>query len=70
MPHASSERLGLDAVPFPYKMTTICFVGPSAYVPIHSAMTLFPEDFEARVTHRAVRRLIPVSAAAAAGGAA
>ena len=30
-PHAASERLGLDAVPFPYKMTTICFVGPSAY---------------------------------------
>ena len=47
MPHASSERLGLEAVPFPYKMTTICFVGPSAYVPIHSAMTLFPEDFAA-----------------------
>ena len=50
MPHASSERLGLDAVPFPYKMTTICFVGPSAYVPIHSALTLFPEEFEALVT--------------------
>ncbi|MCU1366147.1 MAG: nuoF, partial [Ilumatobacteraceae bacterium] len=35
-PHASSERLGLTAVPFPYKMTTICFVGPSAYTPVHS----------------------------------
>ena len=38
---ASSERLGLTAVPFPYKMTTICFVGPSAYAPVHSALTLF-----------------------------
>ena len=28
-------------------MTTICFVGPSAYVPVHSALTLFPEEFEA-----------------------
>ena len=52
---ATIERLGLDAVPFPYKMTTICFVGPSAYVPIHSAMTLFPEEFEALVTPRAAQ---------------
>jgi len=64
MPHAASERLGLDAVPFPYKMTTICFVGPSAYVPIHSALTLFPEDFDALVTKRAERRHIPVMAGA------
>jgi NADH-quinone oxidoreductase subunit F len=61
MPHASSERLGLDAVPFPYKMTTICFVGPSAYVPIHSAITLFPEEFEALVTPATRRRGIPVT---------
>ena len=47
-PHAASERLGLEAVPFPYKMTTICFVGPSAYAPIHSALTLFREEFEAQ----------------------
>lgn len=69
MPHASSERLGLEARPFPYKMTTICFVGPSAYVPIHSALTLFPEDFERLVTKREVRTMIPVTAAAAGGGA-
>ncbi len=62
MPHAASERLGLDASPFPYKMTTICFVGPSAYVPVHSAMTLFPEEFEALVTKREVRSFIPVVA--------
>ena len=65
MPHASSARLGLEAVPFPYKMTTICFVGPSAYVPIHSALTLFPEDFAARVTTRPARITIPVMAAGA-----
>ena len=67
MPHASSERLGLEARPFPYKMTTICFVGPSAYVPIHSALTLFPEDFERLVTKREVRTMIPVTAVAAGG---
>jgi NADH-quinone oxidoreductase subunit F len=43
-------------------MTTICFVGPSAYVPIHSALTLFPEEFESRVTTRVERRTIPVAA--------
>jgi NADH-quinone oxidoreductase subunit F len=50
MPHAATQRLGLDAVPFPYKMTTICFLGPSAYVPVHSALTLFREEFEAKIT--------------------
>ena len=59
-PHAASESLGLSAVPFPYRMNTICFVGPSAYVPVHSALTLFRGEFEARVTKR-VR--IPVIAA-------
>ncbi len=59
-PHAASERLGLEAVPFPYKMTTICFVGPSAYAPIHSALTLFRDEFEAKIKPR-IR--IPVSAA-------
>lgn len=57
-PHASSERLGLAAVPFPFKMTTICFVGPSAYTPVHSAITLFRSEFEARIVKR---KLIPVS---------
>jgi NADH-quinone oxidoreductase subunit F len=59
-PHASSERLGLAATPFPYKMTTICFVGPSAYAPVHSAVTLFREEFEARIVQR---KSIPVSVA-------
>ena len=67
MPHAASARLGLEAVPFPYKMTTICFVGPSAYVPIHSALTLFPEEFASRVTTREVRSTIPVTAVPVGG---
>jgi NADH-quinone oxidoreductase subunit F len=61
-PHASSERLGLAAVPFPYKMTTICFVGPSAYTPVHSALTLFRDEFEAKLVKRT---FIPVTAVAA-----
>ena len=53
MPHASSAKAGVEtAVPFPYKMTTICFVGPSAYVPVHSALTLFRDEFEARIKPR------------------
>jgi hypothetical protein len=31
-------------------------------VPIHSALTLFPEEFDALVTERAERRHIPVTA--------
>ncbi|HAP75244.1 MAG TPA: NADH-quinone oxidoreductase subunit NuoF [Acidimicrobiaceae bacterium] len=63
-PHASSSKLGLEAVPFPYKMTTICFVGPSAYAPVHSALTLFRDEFEAKLVEPAVpsRRQIPVTA--------
>ncbi|MFP4511845.1 MAG: NADH-quinone oxidoreductase subunit NuoF [Acidimicrobiales bacterium] len=68
-PHASSERLGLDANPFPYKMTTICPIGPSAYVPVHSALTLFPEDFEARVAANGDGpRPIPVTVASNPAG--
>lgn len=63
MPHAASERLGLEAVPFPYKMTTICFVGPSAYAPLHSALTLFRDEFDAKVTEVPKRISIPVTAA-------
>lgn len=44
-------------------MNTICFVGPSAFAPVHSALTLFREEFEARVTRRIH---IPVTAAGAA----
>jgi NADH-quinone oxidoreductase subunit F len=60
-PHASNEKLGIAAVPFPYRMNTICFVGPSAYVPVHSALTLFRDEFESRITKRT---LIPVTAVA------
>ena len=58
-PHASNEKLGLAAVPFPYKMTTICFVGPSAFAPLHSAITLFRSEFESRLVKRIS---IPVTA--------
>jgi NADH-quinone oxidoreductase subunit F len=61
-PHASSTALGLTAVPFPYKMTTICFVGPSAYAPVHSALTLFRGEFEAKIVKR---KRIPVNAVGA-----
>ncbi|MGA0145010.1 MAG: NADH-quinone oxidoreductase subunit NuoF [Ilumatobacteraceae bacterium] len=61
-PHASSLKLGLSATPFPYRMNTICFVGPSAYAPIHSALTLFRDEFESRVTKR---HRIPVTSSGA-----
>jgi len=63
-PHAASERLGIEAVPFPYKMTTICFVGPSAYAPVNSALVLFRDEFEARVKPATQRVTIPVMALA------
>ncbi len=63
-PHAANAELGLAAVPFPYKMTTICFVGPSAYAPVHSALTLFRSEFEAKITDGANgRSRIPVTVA-------
>ncbi len=69
-PHAASERLGLEASPFPYKMTTICFVGPSAYAPVHSALTLFPEEFADRVAPNGDGHApIPVTVTSSAGGA-
>ena len=48
-PHAAVPSKGIEPSPFPYRMTTICFVGPSAFAPVHSAITLFREEFEARV---------------------
>ncbi len=69
-PHASSERLGLEAIPFPFKMTTICFVGPSCYTAINSALTLFPDEFEARVAANPDPVVsIPVTLSPAGGGA-
>lgn len=62
-PHASNAKLGIAAVPFPYKMNTICFVGPSAYAPINSALVLFREEFEAKIVKR---NTIPVTAVGAA----
>ena len=66
-PHASSSKLGLEATPFPYKMTTICFVGPSAFAPVHSALTLFRDEFEARVTTRTSIPVTSIPVTTAAG---
>jgi NADH-quinone oxidoreductase subunit F len=44
-------------------MTTICFVGPSAYAPLHSALTLFRDEFEAKVVPAPKRISIPVAVA-------
>lgn len=60
-PHASNEALGLEASPFPYRMTTICFVGPSAFAPVHSALTLFRGEFEARVAGNSDPSIIEVA---------
>ena len=62
-PHASNAKLGISAVPFPYKMNTICFVGPSAYAPVNSALVLFREEFEAKIVKR---NTTPVTAVGAA----
>jgi NADH-quinone oxidoreductase subunit F len=62
-PHASNAKLGISAVPFPYQMNTICFVGPSAYAPVNSALVLFREEFEAKIVKR---NTIPVTAVGAA----
>jgi NADH-quinone oxidoreductase subunit F len=45
-------------------MTTICFVGPSAFAPVHSALTFFRDEFESRLLPEPVeRKRIPVTAA-------
>jgi NADH-quinone oxidoreductase subunit F len=69
-PHASSTALGLEATPFPYKMTTICFVGPSAFAPVHSALTLFRAEFEAKVPAASDSRRISIPVTAVPVGAA
>jgi NADH-quinone oxidoreductase subunit F len=48
-PHASNKEAGVEATPWPYRMTTICFVGPSAVVPMHSALTRFRDEFVAHI---------------------
>jgi NADH-quinone oxidoreductase subunit F len=49
-------------------MTTICFVGPSAYAPVNSALVLFRDEFEAKVTPSTKRVTIPVMAISPAAG--
>jgi NADH-quinone oxidoreductase subunit F len=46
-PKAKTEAGDWEAVPFPYKKTTICDLGPSVGSPIVSAILHFREEFEA-----------------------
>ena len=48
-PQAGSPGLGIPTVPFPYKMTTICFLAPSAISPIASMMVRFREEVMAHL---------------------
>ena len=57
-PKAKTEAGDWDAVPFPYKKTTICDLGPSVGSPIVSALLHFRSEFEAYVT-----RDVPVEVA-------
>ncbi len=49
-PVASFGNVGLEAVPFPPKQTTICPLGPSSVAPITSAVRRFRSEFEAKVS--------------------
>ncbi len=48
-PKAKTEAGDWEAVPFPYKKTTICDLGPSVGSPIVSALLHFRDEFEAYV---------------------
>jgi NADH-quinone oxidoreductase subunit F len=63
-PAAANEALGLDAVPFPPRQTTICPLGPSAVAPVVSAIRRFRDEFEARITKRAINIPLTVEAPA------
>lgn len=43
---------GWDYGEWPYNMTTICYLGPSASVAAESAVAMFREDFEEHITMR------------------
>jgi NADH-quinone oxidoreductase subunit F len=49
-------------------MTTICFVGPSAFAPVHSALTLFRSEFEDRVKKRVTIAVTAVATETASVG--
>jgi NADH-quinone oxidoreductase subunit F len=54
-PKAKTEAGTWEAVPFPYKKTTICDLGPSVGSPIVSAILHFRDEFEAYTTQGADR---------------
>jgi NADH-quinone oxidoreductase subunit F len=43
----------LDAIPFPYRITTICVLGPSAVAPVTSAITRFRSEFDEYIARAA-----------------
>ena len=61
-PRAKTEAGDWEAVPFPYKKTTICDLGPSVGSPIVSAMLHFRDEFEAYAEQGADRG-VPVEVA-------
>jgi NADH-quinone oxidoreductase subunit F len=50
-PHAPDPSTGTPAVPFPYKQTTICPLGPSAVSPVHSSIFRFRDDYLSHIRH-------------------
>ena len=61
-PKAKTEAGDWEAVPFPYKKTTICDLGPSVGSPIVSAILHFRDEFEAYANQGADRG-VPVEVA-------
>ncbi len=61
-PKAKTEAGDWEAVPFPYKKTTICDLGPSVGSPIVSAILHFRDEFEAYASQGADRG-VPVEVA-------
>jgi NADH-quinone oxidoreductase subunit F len=51
-PVAAHPEVGLEAVPFPPRQTTICPLGPSSVAPITSAVRRFRHEFEAKIVRR------------------
>ncbi len=48
-PRPAWPSRGLDAVPFPYRQTTICALGPAAVAPVASSLTRFRDEYERHI---------------------
>lgn len=51
-PHAPRPAADPETVPFPYRQTTICPLGPSAVSPIESSVWRFRDDYLAHIRSR------------------